>query len=133
MRFELEKVRYIPAELHPGVLYASKKYSIAVHLCACGCGSKIRTPLGPSEWSISETRKGPTLQPSVGNWQEVCRSHYWIREGEVRWAERWSLEQIMAGRQEEEHRSAAYYDARSEMRVGAVRILWRWIMSLLTK
>jgi hypothetical protein len=75
MRFDLQRVRYIPAELRPGVLYVSKEFSIAVHLCACGCGTKIRTPLGPTEWSVKKTAKGPTLDPSVGNWQEPCQSH----------------------------------------------------------
>lgn len=133
MKFELEKVRYIPAELRPGILYVSNEFGIAVHLCACGCGSKIRTPLGPTEWSIKETKKGPSLYPSVGNWQEACRSHYWIRAGEIRWAERWSPEQISAGRQNEERRRAAYYDAHYEMRTGIIQVLLRWAQRLFGK
>ena len=78
MRFRLESVRYIPAQLEPGVLYVSREFEIAVHLCACGCGTKIRTPLGATEWSVKKTKNGPILDPSVGNWQEPCRSHYWI-------------------------------------------------------
>jgi len=125
MKFRLRKVRYIPAELQTGVLYVSKEFGIAVHLCACGCGSKIRTPLGPTEWSVRETRKGPTLNPSVGNWQEACRSHYWIRDGEIRWADRWSPEQIRAGRQNEERRRAAYYAARSPSPKEILHRFWR--------
>jgi hypothetical protein len=76
MRFVLQRVRYMPKELQPGVLYVSEEFLTAAHLCACGCGAKIRTPLGPAEWSVEEAPQGPTLWPSVGNWQQGCRSHY---------------------------------------------------------
>ena len=73
MKFALERVHYMPKELKPGVLYVSEEFDIAMHLCACGCGSKVRTPLGPTEWSVQETNSGPTLRPSVGNWRQACR------------------------------------------------------------
>jgi hypothetical protein len=61
MKFELQHVHYMPTELKPGVLYVSEEFGIAIHLCACGCESKIKTPLGPTEWSVKETKSGPTL------------------------------------------------------------------------
>jgi Family of unknown function (DUF6527) len=133
MKFALKKVRYIPSELQQGVLYVSKEFGIAVHLCACRCGSRITTPLGPTEWSVRQTKKGPTLHPSVGNWREACQTHYWIREGEVRWAEKWSPEQIAAGRQEEERRTASYYIARGERRANIAQILLRWVRNVFGK
>ena len=90
MRFGLQRVHYMPKELQAGVLYVSEEFLTAAHLCACGCGAKIRTPLGPTEWSVEEAPQGPTLWPSVGNWQQGCRSHYWFRNGEVVWGEAWS-------------------------------------------
>lgn len=132
MKFELKKVRYIPAELQPGVLYVSREFGIAVHLCACGCGSKIRTPLGPTEWSVTNTKKGPSLYPSVGNWQEVCRSHYWIREGEVRRSDGWSPEQISAGRQDEERRRSAFYSG-GKMRRKIEHFLWQLRTGFISK
>jgi hypothetical protein len=116
--------------LSPGVLYVSKEFDIAAHLCACGCGSKIRTPLGPTEWSVEQTTDGPSLDPSVGNWQELCQSHYWIYRGEIKWAGRWSPEQIAAGRRREEQRKAAYFDARGRKREGAFRRFSRWVTGL---
>src|SRR5882672_11422208 len=110
MKIELQRVEFMPKELKPGILYVSDKYSTAAHLCACGCGSKIRTPLGPTEWSFEETREGPTLSPSVGNWQKHCQSHYFIRKGEIIWAPKWSPEEILAGRHAEEARRRVYYD-----------------------
>lgn len=101
----------MPKKLQAGVLYVSEEFFTAAHLCACGCGAKIRTPLGPTEWSMNDGSRGPTLRPSVGNWQQGCRSHYWLRDGEVVWGEAWSLAQVAAGRAQEDQRRRAYYDA----------------------
>lgn len=130
MRIELQRVTYMPKELKPGVLYVSEEFGTAAHLCACGCGSKIRTPLGPTEWTLEETDKGPTLDPSIGNWQQACQSHYWICEGEIAWAARWTPEQIARGRRTEERRRREYYDALDRRRGGVLRKLWRWAKTL---
>ena len=100
----------MPKVLEPGVLYVSQEFKTAAHLCACGCGEKVRTPLGPTEWKLTEAPNGPTLYPSIGNWQQPCRSHYWIRRGEIVWAEDWSEEQVEFGRQHEMNRRRHYYD-----------------------
>lgn len=130
MKFEMQRVHYMPTELKPGVLYVSEEFDIAVHLCACGCGSKVRTPLGSTEWSVIETKIGPSLRPSVGNWQQACQSHYWITNGKVRWAEKWTPEQITAGRRHEEERRHAYYEALDRKRGGALQRIWSWLKRL---
>jgi hypothetical protein len=130
MKFEMERVHYIPKELKPGVLYVSEEFDIAIHLCACGCGSRVKTPLGPTEWSISETKSGVTLRPSVGNWQQPCRSHYLITRGKIVWAPQWSAEEIAAGRSQEQQRREAYYDALDRKRGGMFQRLWRWLKGL---
>lgn len=127
MKIRLKRVHYMPKELEPGVLYVSDEFSTAAHLCACGCGSKIRTPLGPTEWSFKESPRGPTLYPSIGNWQLACKSHYWIRNGEIIWAEKWTPEQIKTGRNGEEIRRKAYYDALNSQRSVSLRKLWNWL------
>ena len=133
MRFRLERVHYMPKVLEPRVLYVSEEFGAAAHLCACGCGSKVRTPLHPTEWRLEETQRGPSLFPSVGNWEQSCQSHDWIREGEVLWRERWTPEEIAAGRQREETRRHAYYDDLETRRVSAPRRLWRWIRKILAR
>lgn len=133
MRFELQHVLYMPKNLSPGVLYVSKEFDIAMHLCPCGCGSKVKTPLGPTEWSVQETKGGPSLRPSVGNWQQPCQSHYWITRGEVEWAGKWTSEQIAAGRQHDQERRAAYYEALDRQHGGLLRRFWRWLKSLFVK
>jgi len=127
MKINLERVHYMPKELRPGVLYVSEAFSAAAHLCACGCGAKIRTPLGPTEWSITETKSGPTLYPSIGNWQQPCQSHYWIRRGEIQWADKWTSEQITAGRQREEQRRRVHYETLEPQSNNGLSRLWRWI------
>ena len=130
MKIRLQRVLYMPENLEPGVLYVSEQFGAAAHLCACGCGSKIRTPLGPTEWAAEEADGGPTLHPSVGNWQQACQSHYLITRGDVLWADQWSAEEIAAGRHREEERRREYYDALERKRGGVVRKLWRWIRRL---
>lgn len=133
MKIELQHVHYMPKVLKPGVLYVSKEFGTAAHLCACGCGAKIRTPLGPTEWALEETDDGPTLRPSVGNWQQACQSHYWIYRGEVEWSDKWTPEQIAKGRRREAERRRAYYDALDRKHSGVVRRGWHWFKNLLEK
>ena len=127
--FRLDRVEYVPKALEPGVLYVADEFDIAVHLCACGCGSKITTPLGPAEWSVSERNGLPTLSPSVGNWQLPCRSHYFITSGRTQWAGQWSEAQISAGRNAEVRRRESFYAGRAHDRKWWVR-LGNWLGSL---
>jgi hypothetical protein len=106
--FRLEEVELMPALLEPGVLYASQKFRTAAHLCACGCREKIRTQLGPLGWRLTKESLGPTLFPSIGNWQKPCRSHYYIRSGRVLWGQDWAEEQVLAGRRAEVARRNAH-------------------------
>lgn len=127
MKIKLQRVHYMPKELKPGVLYVSEDFGVAAHLCACGCGSKIRTPLGPTDWALEETDSGPSLSPSVGNWQLACQSHYWIYRGRIRWARKWTSKEIVAGRRDEEERRFAYYEATDRQHGGVLRKLKRWV------
>ena len=127
---KLRRVRYVPKELEPGILYVSEEYGAAVHLCACGCGRKVSTPLRPPRWVLDETATGPTLNPSVGNWEFPCQSHYWIREGRIDWSEKWTAKQVAAGRRAGERRQLKYFEGRERQRVGILRRVWLWITSL---
>jgi hypothetical protein len=40
--------------------------------------------------------------PSVGNWTLPCQSHYWIRNGKILWARRWTEEEIAIGKARDE-------------------------------
>lgn len=125
-KISLQRVHYMPKDLSEGVLYVSEEYKIAGHLCACGCGSRVMTPLSTTEWSFKDEGGLPSLWPSIGNWQLPCRSHYVISGGMVRWAGQWTDEQILAGRRREETRREAYFRSR-EPRPRGVAALWAWI------
>jgi hypothetical protein len=102
-------VYYMPQDLEPGILYYSAEFRVAGHLCPCGCGNKVITPIGPTDWSFSETNGQATLEPSLGNWQLPCRSHYWVRKARIVWAALWTDKQIKAGRKKEEKKRKAYF------------------------
>ena len=128
-QIKLARVYYVPKTLEPGVLYVSEEFGAACTFAACGCGSKVSTPLRPTEWTLEETPAGPNLTPSVGNWQLSCRSHYWIREGRIHWSVAWTPEQIVGGRHHEEVKRSPYYDALGRQRGGILQRLWRWLKS----
>ena len=122
-RMRLELVEFMPSTLESGVLYVSQKYRTAAHLCACGCGEKIRTQLGPLGWRFTNQRQGPSLYPSIGNWQKPCRSHYFIKSGLVIWAPAQTEAEVQHGRQAEMRRRDAYF---REQNLGWWTRLKRW-------
>jgi len=75
----------IPDVLEEGVVYLALAYDAMVHLCACGCGREVSTPIGPTDWKISWNGEALSVWPSVGNGALSCRSHYIIDAGRVRW------------------------------------------------
>lgn len=129
-RIRLARVQYIPKNPEPGVLYVAEEFGAAVHLCACGCGLKVSTPLGPVGWTLEESDAGPTLFPSIGNWQQPCRTHYWIREGAIIWAEGWTQSQVDSGRRAEEERRRAYFESRRQRPTKPMQRLWHWFCGL---
>ncbi|MFA0839024.1 DUF6527 family protein [Streptomyces rochei] len=83
-----------PSTMDAGVLYISVPYRTCGHLCCCGCGQEVVTPLSPRQWSITYDGESVSLAPSIGNWSLPCQSHYWIRSGNVRWSRRYSSAEI---------------------------------------
>lgn len=130
MRIKLQHVDSMPKVLEPEILYVSLKYGTAAHLCPCGCGEKIRTPLGSVDWRLTDGKLGPSLYPSIGNWQKPCRSHYWIRNGKIVWAGDWSEDEVLEGRRREELRAQAHYEALDCQESGYFSRLKRWLLNI---
>ena len=81
-------VEYIPADgedLLSGIVYISMKYGMVVHRCPCGCGQLSEFMLDPIRYRIEYDGESVSFEPSIGNPSLRCRSHYWIRENQVRW------------------------------------------------
>lgn len=98
-RLTPEFIESFPASMNPGVLYISIEYGTCGHLCACGCGTEVITPLGPAQWAFTYDGKNVSLRPSVGNWGLPCKSHYIVDRGNVRWARTFSDREIAHNRE----------------------------------
>ena len=98
MNLRLEITETIPEQIEEGILYVSFKYWTTAHKCGCGCGQKVVLRLSPNHWAITLNGDSVSMYPSVGNWQLPCKSHYWIEEGQIIPAERWSDVEIKKNR-----------------------------------
>lgn len=102
-------VRNAPRELEPGVLFISMEYATAVHSCCCGCGERVVTPFTPTDWRMTFDGESVTLNPSVGNWNQDCRSHYVIERNRVIECGQWSDAHVEAERRRDKLAKAEYY------------------------
>lgn len=108
-KFSHRFVEHIPTSMDDGVLYVSMEYATAIHKCACGCGSEVVTAISPTDWEMTFDGDSITLEPSIGNWNFPCRSHYYIRRGVVRWAGDMSTHHIEQGRSRDRAKKAEYF------------------------
>src|SRR5262249_34855974 len=89
--------------------YVCIPFATVVHKCCCGCGHEVVTPLTPTDWKLIFDGVSISLYPSIGNWSFPCQSHYWIQHDRVRWAGRWSRDEIDAGRAADALAKTDYY------------------------
>ncbi|MGI0134276.1 MAG: DUF6527 family protein [Candidatus Micrarchaeaceae archaeon] len=122
-----EYVDSFPKVLEEGVIYISRRFSTACHSCCCGCGTKTVTPIRPTEYSLSEKGGLVTIQPSIGNWNYPCQSHYLIRDNQILWAGGMTRAQIEKGRALDDAEKARYLGQSGESWWSK---LWAWIKSL---
>jgi hypothetical protein len=104
-------VEFIPDDLEQGTIYISIRFATASHLCCCGCGNKVVTPIRPTDWKLIFDGKTVSLDPSIGNWSFPCQSHYFIRNNRIKWAPKWSGEQIERGRTHDNYAKEGYFGA----------------------
>lgn len=116
-------VETMPSYLEEGILYVSLRYATAVHKCACGCGTKVVTPISPATWQLIFDGDAVSLVPSVGNWALPCRSHYWIRGGRILWVAPWTEDEIDEGRVRDTQDIKLYFEQSQEHEegIGATR------------
>ena len=106
-----EFVEYIPNDLKDGTIYVSMAFATVAHKCCCGCGNEVITPLSPTDWKLIFDGQSISLDPSIGNWNFACQSHYWIKRNRVKWARRLSQEEINAGRAHDSMAKERYFDS----------------------
>lgn len=127
-----EFVDVVPDHLDECVLYVCISYTTAVHRCFCGCGHEVVTPLAPRQWSLIFDGEAISLTPSVGNWSFPCRSHYWIRAGEVHKARTFTDTEIAALRADDRELLRHHYESRSAGKSNAGQPTKRWWTRLAT-
>lgn len=93
-----EFVETFPTLMLPAKFYISLEYNTCGHLCACGCGNEVVTPLSPAQWSFAYDGKDISVWPSVGNWGLTCRAHYVIERGQVEWAREYTDGEVTLNR-----------------------------------
>lgn len=131
-----EYVELLPPLIQDGRLYISKKYGAAVHRCCCGCGTKIVTPLKPTEWVLTATGGKVSLWPSVGNFNHTCRSHYVIRNNRVFDAGHMSAITIAHGRTRVDANKRAYslqleQDSIQQGKLSLLKKIIRWFAKII--
>jgi hypothetical protein len=136
-----EFVETFPATLNDGVLYISIEFRTCAHLCACGCGQEVVTPLSPAQWAFTYNGKDVSLRPSVGNWTLPCQSHYVLDRGQIDWARPFSQKEIGSNRSLDRsllnsidwHTSGdemtSRFDIPSDDKGFAERSIFRWIQA----
>jgi len=112
--YTFQFVELMPAVLEKGVLYVSMTYATASHLCFCGCGMKVVTPLSPTDWCLTFNGDTVSLDPSIGNWSYPCHSHYILWSNRVIWAGTMSDAQIRAVRASDAREKMRYHEQRRQ-------------------
>lgn len=96
MKYTEYKTKFVKAssditKIEEGVLYLIPHYNCAMHKCMCGCGEVVITPIDDNSgktlgyWGWTYDGSNASLIPSVGNFQQPCKSHYFLKNGKVQW------------------------------------------------
>lgn len=126
-----EFVEFMPDEFENNVLYVSMRYRTATHLCCCGCGSKVVTPISPTDWKLIFYGDSVSLDPSIGNWALPCRSHYWIKRNQVKWARSWSDDEVKSEIKRDKKAKNDYYSNTDTGKDNESKPFWKkWFASL---
>jgi hypothetical protein len=98
----------LPHQVGPQEFHYSNRFQMAAMACPCGCGHRILLNL--ADQHALEVRRGrPTVTPSILVADARCLSHFWLTDGRVIGAEKWSaaeVQDVMAA-QLERHLEAA--------------------------
>jgi hypothetical protein len=117
-------VEFIPDILEDGIIYISIEYCTAVHKCICGCGNEVVTPISPTDWKLIFDGKSISLNPSIGNWNFDCKSHYWIINNKIRIASSWDHREIESGREKDIAKKTNFFKKRKSKWASFFSLKW---------
>lgn len=93
MTYRVTRVDRLPPVLDDNVVYVSQEYGLAALKCACGCGHRVTLLLGDGH-TVNEVDGLADISPSIGVWDAACRSHFWVRDGNIVWGPDFSETEI---------------------------------------
>ncbi|PWF49393.1 DUF6527 family protein [Massilia glaciei] len=83
----------LPSQVGAFEFYYSRRFEMAAMACACGCGHRVMLNLLDQHQLIVEEGL-PTITPSILVSDAPCLSHFFVRCGEVEWAQQWSKKMV---------------------------------------
>lgn len=83
----------LPPEVGPSEFHYSRRFEMAALACACGCGHRVMLNLLDQHQLVIE-RGLPSVTPSILVSDAPCLSHFFIRRGQVVWAQPWSKKTV---------------------------------------
>lgn len=133
-------VEFIPEIIEEGKLYISEVYQTAIHKCCCGCGEEVVTPLSPVDWQLKKNMNRVSLRPSIGNWNYHCKSHYFITNNRVIWADQFTQKQISSVQAKDNFDKQKYIAIKNQQKTGSrkhnngiLAKIWKLIKSFFNK
>ena len=125
-------VEYIPTEgkdLIPGIVYISMKHNMVVHRCPCGCRGLSEFMLDPIRFRMEYDGSNVSFDPSIGNSNLKCRSHYWIRKNQIQWCDPMEDWETKRARRRELSRALEEREAEEWNRKKSIGKLWKRFVS----
>jgi len=83
----------LPPQVGPFEFHYSRRFEMAALACACGCGHRVMLNLLDQHHLVIEGGL-PTVTPSILVSDALCLSHFFIRRGQVEWAQQWSKKKV---------------------------------------
>lgn len=79
----------LPPQVGPFEFHYSRRFEMVALACACGCDHRVMLNLLDQHQLVIEGGL-PTVTPSILVSDAPCLSHFFIRRGQVEWAQQWS-------------------------------------------
>jgi hypothetical protein len=83
----------LPPQVGPFEFHYSRRFEMAALACACGCGHRVMLNLLDQHQLVIEGGL-PTVTPSILVSDAPCLSHFFVRRGQVEWAQQWSKKTV---------------------------------------
>lgn len=125
--YRLIESERLPPEVGPFEFHYSRRFEMAAVSCACGCGHRVLLNL-LDQHQLIITDGVPTVTPSILVSDAPCLSHFFIRMGQVEWAQRWSKKTVDRVMQSQVHRHVEQDKLRRQRR-SFLRRLADWFTS----